>query len=107
MPIYSKQKVPFKLEKVNKLIIIGDMYELGEESLMEHNIIVSYLKDKNSLTYFIGKNFYSNKVTSPFFQFFATFEELSNHLEKSKPENKFILIKGSRGMALERTLEFI
>jgi UDP-N-acetylmuramoyl-tripeptide--D-alanyl-D-alanine ligase len=96
-----------QLEKVNKLIIIGDMYELGEESLMEHNIIVSYLKDKNSLTYFIGKNFYSNKVTSPFFQFFATFEELSNHLEKSKPENKFILIKGSRGMALERTLEFI
>jgi UDP-N-acetylmuramoyl-tripeptide--D-alanyl-D-alanine ligase len=96
-----------QLEKQNKLIIIGDMYELGEESLKEHNTIVSYLENKHTLTYFVGKNFFLNKVKNPSLHFYASFEELMQHLIKLKIENKSILIKGSRGMALERTLEFI
>ena len=96
-----------QLDKNNKLIIIGDMYELGEESLQEHRAIVSYLVDKHISTYFIGKDFYSNIVDNSSFRFFSDFDELDKHLRNNKPENRSILIKGSRGMALERTLEFL
>ena len=96
-----------QLEKERKLIIIGDMYELGEESLKEHKAIVNYLTDKNIPTYFIGKDFYSNLSKNSAFHFFATFDALAQHLKINKPENQTILIKGSRGMALERTLELL
>ena len=39
--------------------------------------------------------------------FHKDFEELSNYLKENKIENSFILIKGSRGMSLERVLEII
>lgn len=96
-----------QLDKNNKLIIIGDMYELGEESLQEHRAIVSYLVDKHISTYFIGKYFHSNIVNNSSFHFFSDFDELGKRLKNNKPENRSILIKGSRGMALERTLEFL
>ena len=96
-----------QLEKEHKLIIIGDMYELGEESLKEHKAIVNYLTDKNIPTYFIGKDFYSNLIENDAFHFFATFDALAQYLKINKPENQTILIKGSRGMALERTLELL
>lgn len=96
-----------QLEKEHKLIIIGDMYELGEESLKEHKAIVNYLTDKNIPTYFIGKDFYSNLIENDAFHFFATFDALAQYLKINKPENQTILIKGSRGMALERSLELL
>jgi UDP-N-acetylmuramoyl-tripeptide--D-alanyl-D-alanine ligase len=96
-----------QLDKNNKLIIIGDMFELGIESLHEHKEIVQFMKDKNIETYFIGNDFYSSLVTIPNFKFFKNFDDFGKHLIECKLENKFILIKGSRGMALERTLAFL
>ena len=40
-------------------------------------------------------------------RFWRAFEALKNHIEKSPLQQKSILIKGSRGMQLERLLEFI
>jgi UDP-N-acetylmuramoyl-tripeptide--D-alanyl-D-alanine ligase len=96
-----------QLEKSNKLIIIGDMFELGEESIKEHKSIVSYLEDKNIQTYFIGKDFKSSQTLNPAFTFYSTFEEFSSEIKNTTLKKKSILIKGSRGMALERTLDFI
>ena len=97
-----------QIEKSNKIVIIGDMFELGKESLMEHKAIVEQLKDTSDLKcFFIGKDFYLNKIEKSDFKFFRTFEDFSEYLINNTFENKTILIKGSRGMALERTLEFI
>lgn len=96
-----------QIDKSNKLIVIGDMYELGSESLNEHKTIVNYLQDKKIETYLIGKDFYSNKISNPDLNFFASFDEFGNYLKAKKTENRSILIKGSRGMALERTLEYL
>lgn len=96
-----------KLDKSDKLIIIGDMFELGEESLEEHKNIILQLSEENIETIFIGNDFYSNKVNKSNFYFFKNFDEFSEFLKDNKPKNKMILIKGSRGMALERTLEFL
>jgi UDP-N-acetylmuramoyl-tripeptide--D-alanyl-D-alanine ligase len=96
------------LEKENKIVFLGDMFELGSESLMEHKGVVDLLIDENNITcYFIGKDFYQNKVNQSNFFFFESFETFSETIKNFKFESNIILIKGSRGMALERTLEFI
>jgi len=97
-----------QLEKENKIAILGDMFELGKESLYEHKKIVELLEhQKNIQTYFIGKDFYSNKIKSSHINFFEDFNSFSKFLEVNKPINSLLLIKGSRGMALERILEII
>ncbi len=97
-----------QLSRDNKVVIIGDMFELGEESLYEHKeIVVSLLKEDTLSCYFIGNDFYSNKIIKNNFHFYQDFEEFSKSIEDFTFENNLILIKGSRGMALERVLELI
>jgi UDP-N-acetylmuramoyl-tripeptide--D-alanyl-D-alanine ligase len=97
-----------QLNNPNKIMILGDMFELGRESQEEHKAIVNLLLDKKEVTcYFIGKEFSRNIVLKDNFYFFATFESFSKYLQETKIENSSLLIKGSRGMALERTLDFL
>jgi UDP-N-acetylmuramoyl-tripeptide--D-alanyl-D-alanine ligase len=97
-----------QLEQSNKIMILGDMFELGNESQEEHKTIINSLLDKKGITiYFVGKEFFKNKVGSPNFSFFETFDTFSEHLQELKINTSSILIKGSRGMALERTLIFL
>lgn len=97
-----------QLESPNKKIILGDMFELGEESLEEHKAIVTLLyKAKNIHCFFIGNAFFQNQLAQNNFYFYDSFEAFSVYLEHNKIENSAILIKGSRGMALERTLDFL
>lgn len=95
-------------EKDNKLIVLGDMFELGDDSLVEHKNIISILENQNTIDcYFVGSYFYKNKIEKNNFTFFENFESFSEFIKNKELKNKTILIKGSRGMALERTLEFI
>jgi UDP-N-acetylmuramoyl-tripeptide--D-alanyl-D-alanine ligase len=97
-----------QLDKPNKIAILGDMFELGTESLEEHKNIIHLLsKEEKTVCYFIGKDFYHNKMEKNNFHFYENFEQFSDVLQQNKLEKKMILIKGSRGMALERTLEIL
>jgi len=97
-----------QLDKTNKCVIIGDMYELGEESLFEHKAIVNFLnKNSDFDCHFVGKDFFANSIQKENFHFYNTFEDFTKYLSLVKLENKTLLIKGSRGMALERTLEYL
>lgn len=98
-----------QLDNPNKIMILGDMFELGSESQQEHKIIVDSLKNQDkSICYLIGKAFYENRISKENLHFFETFEDFSQYLKSNKlKEQSTILIKGSRGMALERTLDFL
>ena len=97
-----------QLQKSNKCIIIGDMYELGEESLTEHKAIINFLNQNSSFEcHFVGKDFFATSIQKENFSFYNTFEDFTKFLSSVKLENKTLLIKGSRGMALERTLEYL
>lgn len=94
--------------KTNKVVIIGDMYELGKESYTEHNAIVNFLRNNTDLEcHFVGKDFFANRIQKSNFYFYNAFEDFAKHLSSTKIENKTILIKGSRGMALERILDYL
>jgi UDP-N-acetylmuramoyl-tripeptide--D-alanyl-D-alanine ligase len=97
-----------QLENNNKIMILGDMFELGDESPQEHKLIVDSLSNQEkSICYLIGKSFYENKVEKDNIHFFETFDAFATYLKTIHFNENTILIKGSRGMALERTLEFI
>lgn len=97
-----------ELDKSNKIAILGDMFELGTESIIEHKNIIDLLVNQNDIeTYFIGKDFYYNRAERENVYFYETFEAFSNTLKQNKLENNMLLIKGSRGMALERILDII
>ncbi|MEK8181171.1 UDP-N-acetylmuramoyl-tripeptide--D-alanyl-D-alanine ligase [Flavobacterium buctense] len=97
-----------QLDKSNKTIVIGDMYELGNESHTEHKFIIDFLDKVASFDcHFVGKDFFANAKDSHFLHFYPTFEDFAKHISSLKLDQQIILIKGSRGMALERTLDYI
>lgn len=97
-----------QLNHSHKIAILGDMFELGTESLVEHKKIIDLVANEPSITtYFIGKDFFANQVVVHHIKFFENFESFTSSLSSNPPTNSILLIKGSRGMALEKTLDFI
>lgn len=86
-------------------VILGDMYELGENSPNEHQKIVDFIKDKPiDKAFLIGKNFKSTKNELPCFNDVAEFD---NFLSNNPIENYYVLIKGSRGVGLEKCIDYL
>lgn len=91
-----------------KMIILGDMFELGDHAEAEHRrigeIVSEYPIDKVCFT---GKLMVSALEKAPKALYFPDPFSLRNWLEDSKLEDYLILIKGSRGMKLEILVDFI
>ena len=97
-----------QLKGSNKTIFLGDMFELGDSSNIEHQNIVDLLTQQHTITcYFIGKHFFNNSIKKDNFHFFETFEDMSGKINWTNSQNNYILIKGSRAMQLERILEIL
>ena len=84
------------LKEQNKIAILGDMLELGEESIAEHKKILTFCFDNNLEFITVGPIFQSlNK------EGFNSIEDYKELHSKNKLSEKTILLKGSRGIALE------
>ena len=94
-----------QLTDKNKIAILGDMFEIGENSFAEHKIIVD-MAQKIQLDYLvlIGEKFSEIKTSFVSTKQFKDFEDFKNNFNQNKITNTTILIKASRGMALERIL---
>lgn len=89
----------------SKTIIIGDMLELGEESGKEHENILNYARGLGfNQIITVGKNF--RQVNSSATAFEST-AELTEYLKLNGIRSENILLKGSRGIALEKSIDFI
>ena len=96
-----------KTSYTNKMIIVGDMFELGKDSNKYHQEITDSLESiSDTKIYIVGKDFsktnHSKKIKS-----FPSTEELINNISKLNISNYSILIKGSRAMQLEKIVELI
>ena len=86
----------------NKLCVLGDMLEMGSTSSQEHKIIIDLVNKLKLECIFIGKEF--AEVHKQAYNNTDTFSEVL----KEKPiKKKTILLKGSRGIALERLVKLL
>ncbi len=89
-----------------KWVILGDMFEMGEYEAEEHQKIAQLAIGQGfEKTILVGKAFAKTATANA--QLFETTDELLNYLKTEAPENKTILLKGSRGMRMERAIEFL
>ena len=95
------------LEAQNKVAIIGDMFELGPETEKQHQQIAA-LAEKSGLdtVIFIGKHFYALKDQFKGI-FFNTPQDTETWLKDNPITDSLVLLKGSRGMALEQLLPIL
>jgi UDP-N-acetylmuramoyl-tripeptide--D-alanyl-D-alanine ligase len=92
----------------SKMVFLGDMFELGETAQQEHQKIVDYLINSNiDEIYLIGSYFSKTKSRVKNIYQFTSFEALKKAFNDIIAEDTTILIKASRGMALERILPML
>ena len=89
-----------------KIVILGDMFELGKTASSEHQYIADLANELDfEKVFLVGENFNNTKTS---FMKFKDYDAIASYLSKEKlATNSNILIKGSRGMALERLLELL
>ncbi|UQB70488.1 UDP-N-acetylmuramoyl-tripeptide--D-alanyl-D-alanine ligase [Epilithonimonas zeae] len=95
----------FKTFEGSKTIIIGDMLELGEESLKEHQTILDFAQScgfDEIIT--VGPNF---KLVNHSDNAFENTSELIERLKTNPIKNENVLLKASRGIALEKIIDYI
>lgn len=94
-----------KLDAEKKVMFLGNMLELGDESLKEHEKLVELIKKNNfSEVYLVGSLF---KDVAGDFCFFDTVEQCIEAIKTKDLNNTSILIKGSRGSKMEKLLEIL
>ena len=92
----------------NKIVILGDMFELGDESFNEHKAVIDLVNSLNfSFTYYVGQHFIKHKFLSESVFFFDSTDVLKRHFQSLSISNSVILVKGSRGMSLEVLLQYL
>jgi UDP-N-acetylmuramoyl-tripeptide--D-alanyl-D-alanine ligase len=90
------------LKAEKKMVILGDMLELGTETVPGHAAVVRQLKGLGEITaLLVGPKFREAAGNFPA-RLFATSEDAAEWLRADKPEGYTILVKGSRGMMLEK-----
>lgn len=99
-----------KIEAKHKVLVLGDMFEMGQESAAEHGTIIKKaMETPVDERIFIGTEFarQQSEIGSSKQEaiFYNTVEEAIGGLKANPVKNATVLIKGSRGMALERLVE--
>lgn len=95
------------LNSENKCIILGDMLELGKDSESEHENVIRLIEEGNfSKIILVGETFFRIHTPKNYLKFPAVNLAI-NWISENKITNSTILIKGSRGIQLERIVEFL
>ena len=93
------------IEAENKYLILGDMFELGNESNREHQSLIETIKSLGFTKVLLMEPEF--KATTHDFLAFNTVSELIDALKEQNIEKAWILIKASRGMKLEQITEYL
>ncbi len=100
----SEQHVP------NKIAILGDMLELGSFSKKEHGRIIKLLESQSFNKVYLVGSLFKNAINNNPYTTFETVEDLIRFFSTKSnkfPENSIVLLKGSRGISLEKVLSVI
>lgn len=96
------------MEGDNKVAILGDMLELGEQSAIEHeNIVHRLVESKIENIILVGKEFSKCVIDD---SRFVVFDSLTSLIESQKIEilqSQLVLLKGSHGIGLHKLIPFL
>ncbi len=88
----------------NKMVILGDMLELGDESLAEHQAIVNLVNESGfGMVLLVGPDFMQVAIGK--YLSFSTSEDARDWLMDHQIQDFTILVKGSRGIKMEKVLD--
>lgn len=91
----------------NKVLVLGDMFELGEHSEKEHQDVVDLIDNKNyKKVYLVGNIFFNCESKEAHIKKFKSLDEMSKAIKLNDLNSMNILIKGSRGIGLEKLLNY-
>lgn len=97
------------VEAAVKIALLGDMLELGDDSLVEHvNVVGKALASGLDMICFVGVEFGKALETMPAYEkikWFANSQDLSDWLVQQNISGATILVKGSRGTRMEKTIQ--
>ena len=89
----------------SKMLILGDMLELGETSKEEHQRIINVLeKYQFKQVWLVGGYF---EATNNSFEVFMNVDEVVQRIKNEDIRDCYILIKGSRGIKLEKIIPYL
>jgi len=91
----------FMIKNDFKTVIIGDMLELGEEAVKEHEKILQLLNN-NNISYFTVGNIFKECRSNKAEKAVIGTDELSDYLKENELRGHLIVLKGSRGISLEK-----
>jgi len=95
-----------KIETNNKIIILGDMLELGRYSKEAHREIIDRLKEiETKSIYLVGPNYQKALLPSDEVYAYPDVSTMKDQVAPNTWKDSLILLKGSRGIGLEKLLE--
>ena len=95
------------LNATPKAIILGDMLELGEKSREEHLKLISLAESVNAdIILLVGKNL-ASLATGRRLKIFSDVNALTDYLRNNPVSGHAILVKGSRGIGLEKIYDLL
>lgn len=90
-----------------KMLILGDMLELGDVSEKEHNSIINILKEHSCEEAILVGEHFCNSTVEHNYKLFNKIDDLLNYLKDNPVKAYTILLKGSRGIKLEKCIELL
>lgn len=88
-----------------KILILGDMLEVGNSENLEHRLILQNIEEQRfEQVILLGGLYAKHKSDFASFMFYTDFDAVKKHFESLDLNGKNILLKGSRGMGLERLI---
>lgn len=91
-----------------KIALLGDMRELGEDSVKEHKAILAKLAGADYSVYLVGEEFRKALAETGSIDnvkgIYASSEDLAKYLAENPVSGACVLVKGSRGIQMEKTV---
>jgi UDP-N-acetylmuramoyl-tripeptide--D-alanyl-D-alanine ligase len=91
----------------NKVLILGDMFELGRQSETEHRNILQLIGNRDFNRIFLIGSYFQKVNESTHYQSFTSTASMLDYLKNKPLSGNAILVKGSRKMELERLLPYL
>lgn len=95
------------LRDKNKFVVLGDMLELGDISDDEHRKIIKFLEESEISNAFLVGPIFSKIYEGNSFKVFKDTDSMIDYLKDNRVHGCTVLVKGSRGIGLERIYDYL